>query len=97
MRYTIAATENKVLVDGVAIDGIDCSALPPIRVVQWDTEKAKGWLEFSRDENDNFVLNQDIDDFTPYQPYIDEWMRLKAEMDAEAIVTPVKKRRRAKR
>ena len=72
MRVTIVRAENKVNVDGVVRFGIDCSGLPPgVNVVQWGG--SSGWIEFVNDGHGEFIPNESIADFSPYQHLVDTW------------------------
>jgi hypothetical protein len=77
MRVTFVANDNLVVVDGVGRP-IDLSGLDPaIRIVQWDSDTNRGWLEFKPQNPPRY--NEDITDFAPYQQYFDAW-----EMNDEA-------------
>jgi hypothetical protein len=71
MRVAILAESNIVVVDGDA-RSCDCAELvvQQISAVQWDGEK--GHVEFAG----HYKLNEDIADFAPFQPYLDQGTRL---------------------
>ncbi len=71
MRVTIICGEGKVIVDGIAIEGIDLSFMDPtIRVVQW--RDTNGWVEFYP-VDDVYSTNLKITDFSPFQAAVDAW------------------------
>jgi hypothetical protein len=78
MRVTIVADDNIVLVDGVPRT-VDCSPLVAegMHAVQWyDTF---GEEEFRTEvDAQTYAMtrkpNQTITDFSPYQPYLDQWI-----------------------
>lgn len=80
MQVTIVKEDNTVVVDGVA-RAVDCSSLPAgVHAVQWDGESKHGEVEFivtrcphcsARSKRGNALIN----DFTPYQVYVDAWQK----------------------
>jgi hypothetical protein len=73
MRAIIIVDDNLMLIDGVA-QKIDCSPLlaQNIHAVQWSD--TFGEEEFRVDpETGHREPNNRITDFSPYQPYIDQW------------------------
>jgi hypothetical protein len=77
MRATIVADDNMVLVDGVGCH-VDCSALVAENkhAVQW--RDTVGEVEFRTTFDPVTKImsrqpNEIIEDFTPYQSYIDAW------------------------
>jgi hypothetical protein len=77
MRATIVVDDNKVIVDGVGCS-VDCSALVAENkhAVQW--HDTVGEVEFKTNFDPVTKIasrqpNEIIEDFTPYQSYIDAW------------------------
>jgi hypothetical protein len=67
MRVAIVATDNIIVIDG-EVASTDCAMLREdgISAVQWNEDG--GHIEYDRHAKPNEI----IDDFTPYQRYIDE-------------------------
>jgi len=80
MSETIVRPDNIVVVDGVGLT-VDCSGLDPaISVIQWDG--AAGHIEYVNPPNaSEFKANTPIDDFEPYQKYVDAWHAAKQEQE----------------
>lgn len=74
MRLTIIRHDGQVYVDGSTIQSIDMSRLSEnISAIQWDG--TSGHIEFC--EVDGIKPNNEIiNSITPYQWFIDEWVRL---------------------
>jgi hypothetical protein len=80
MRVTIIKADNAVYVGGVAMLGIDCSALPVnFHALQWYGT----WGDLETNVNGQHA-NERITDFAPYQQYVDAWNAKKAAPDAAA-------------
>lgn len=73
MRVTIVADDSKVSVEGQP-EKVDLSTLDEdIHVIQW--YGTVGEIEFKTDYVNNARKpNERIDDFTPYQKFVDLWM-----------------------
>jgi hypothetical protein len=73
MRVTIVADDNKVSVEGQP-ETVDLSTLDEdIHVVQW--YGTVGEVEFKHDYIANTKkMNERIEDFAPYQKFVDLWM-----------------------
>lgn len=85
---TISKATDLVIVDGRAIGGLDLSSLAAgVRIVQWDG--STGHVEFEQAANSDYVLNETISDFTPYQPIVDLWQAAANAADAAKPATEV--------
>lgn len=77
-----------VYVNGERIDEFDLSVIPEnIRVIQWDSEKGKGQLEYYVNEDGTHDPNGVITSFTEYQSIVDEWYVKDAARKAPVPVT----------
>lgn len=80
MRATIMRIDNKVFIDGEALD-VDCSLMSEhIHAVQW--YGSYGEVEYSADSRGVVAPSLRITDFSPFQHYIDEHGRKKAAIAA---------------
>ena len=72
MRVTIVPADCKVVVEGQP-ETVDCSSIDEmIHAVQW--YGTVGEVEFKTDFIENTrKANERIDDFTPYQKFVDLW------------------------
>lgn len=69
MLVTIIPSDNLVTVDG-DVRSIDCSSVvAEIHAVQW--YETSGEVEYVKGQNINPRANDTIDDFSPYQPFVD--------------------------
>jgi hypothetical protein len=73
MRVTILADDNQVYVEGHALK-VDLTGLEEdIHAVQW--YGSVGEVEYKHDQIANTrEPNERIDDFSPYQVFVDRWM-----------------------
>ena len=78
MQVAIHAQSNQVFVEGV-FNEVDCAALVEqnIHAVQWRDDH--GEIEFRSvylpdEKREHRDPNQPIDDFSPYQSYVDAWL-----------------------
>jgi hypothetical protein len=70
MRVVIIAEENRVSVEGQS-ETVDLSELADIHVVQW--YGTFGEIEYFNAPGAKVKGNTQIDDFTPYQKFVDAW------------------------
>ena len=75
MRISVIKADGLVVVDGVAIGGINLEQLEAdIHAIQWfDTE---GEIE-RKDNRGRIIANDEITSFAPYQWIIDAWQSAK--------------------
>lgn len=85
MRVSIVVEDSTVTVDGQTVAGLDLSFIAEsVHAVQWYGEN--GEVEH-KDASGKIVLNEAIDDFTPYQAAVDLWQ---AKKDADAAENAAK-------
>jgi hypothetical protein len=80
MNATIVRPDNIVVVDGLGL-AVDCSDLDPvISVVQWGG--TAGHIEYVNPPYaSEFKTNTLINDFAPYQKYVDAWHAAKQQQE----------------
>ncbi len=87
MKLSIIVPDQLVTIDGVVVSGIDLSSLSPrIRVVQWDSVKQKGHVEFDNDdldEDNEFMGNSIITELSTAMTIIRDAAILKRDEEAE--------------
>lgn len=87
MRLVIIKDDNTVIVDGERHQ-VDCTALPAaFHALQWDGNSGEVEHQATRCEHCGARTkkgNETISDLSPYQPYVDEWKRVKATADEAA-------------
>jgi len=74
MKVTFMRDAGHVYVDGDCIEDFDMSFMPErVRVIQWDSIKGKGQLEYYANDDGTHDPNGIITSFEEYQSVVDEW------------------------
>ena len=85
MRVTVIRPDNLVLVDGRA-ETVDCSQVrAEVRVVQWNSDKSLGHIEFDNAEANAWSArgNEEIKDFSEFTPLLKVWEEVARKADAK--------------
>ena len=93
MRVTVVPADRMVAIDGVVMR-VDISDLPGVHAMQW--YGSRGEIEYLADDNGNRPLNSKIDNFTPFEDYVEAWREAKVAHD-EMVAREERKRQEAAR
>lgn len=64
MKITVIVSDGAVYKDGISYASLDlssCNIPQNVRVLQFDSQKAKGWLEFAENEDGTVRQNEVLD------------------------------------
>jgi hypothetical protein len=81
-KVTIVPEDNKVYVEGVALD-VDIDLPAFIHAIQWDG--SQGEIEFKPDKFGKRMSNVKIIDFNPYEYLVQRWKARKDEIELAAL------------
>lgn len=83
MKVTIVPADGFVSIDGIGYAELNLSFMDEdISALQW--YGTEGEIE-RKDERGRIVLNEPINDFSPYQPALDAWQAAKEDAEAKII------------